>query len=115
MRGVPGTRPSPTDTAWTHRGGEAAPQGLELARAQIPAQAAARGRGRLHAPAVGGGLRESGVTGRPRRRPLTPARPPGPTSSPQAARRSGKARRRLRTRLHKTPFAAMTPRPRRPL
>lgn len=37
----------------TYRGGEAAPQGLELLRAKILRQATARGRGRLHAPAVG--------------------------------------------------------------
>lgn len=37
----------------TYRGGEAAPQGLELSRAKILPQVAARGRGRLHAPAVG--------------------------------------------------------------
>lgn len=46
--------------AFTYRSSEAAPQSLELLRAQILLQAAPRGSGRLHAPAVGRSLGADG-------------------------------------------------------
>lgn len=108
----------------TYRGGEAAPQGLELAPAQVLAEAAPGRGGGLHAPAVRrslrGGDRPVGSAASPEPPPSPlPAAPqarPGPplTSAPQAARWSGKARRRLRTRPHTAPLADMGAPPRPP-
>lgn len=75
----------------TYRGGEAAPQGLELLRAKVLRQATARGRGRLHAPAVGRCLgREGGprvaaaLAPVPVSAPLpAPATPPAPQALPR--------------------------------
>lgn len=67
--------------AFTYRSSEAAPQSLELLRAQILLQAAARGRGRLHAPAVGRGL---GADGDGRGSPRSP-RPLITRADPAAA------------------------------
>lgn len=67
--------------AFTYGSSEAAPQSLELLRAQILLQAAARGRGRLHAPAVGRGL---GADGDGRGSPRSP-RPLITRADPAAA------------------------------
>lgn len=67
--------------AFTYRSSEAAPQSLELLRAQILLQAAPRGSGRLHAPAVGRGL---GADGDGRGSPQSP-RPLITRADPAAA------------------------------
>lgn len=81
----------------TYRGGEAAPQGLELPRADVLAQAAAGGRGGLHAPAVRCSLQGEGAVGG-----LTAAiAPPPPPARPFWPHRHG-------------PALGSLPRPRRP-